>query len=218
VAALILGCGPAAADDDWRKLAARSVSDAHEIPATPGKSDVDPLVKGVTDGHIVVHGSDADLAAIVLRLLRLGRLGVPVGYVPTDPRSTIAHLWRLPKDQVSAALDGTPEPYPLVRDDTGGVLVGLGLLAPVRGTLYCDDAIPLRGPAERVLVTPHPDHGLRVRVVRKGLLRNRVSTFDGRAVQFGGDPVTAVRDGVPHERALNRWTWYRHTEDLKVMR
>lgn len=218
MAALMLGCGSAVTSDDWRKLAARSASDAHEIPATPGKSDVDPLVKGVTEGHIVVHGSDADLAAIVLRLLRLSRLGVPIGYVPTDPLSTIARIWRLGKDPVAAAVDGTPEPFPLVRDDTGGVLVGLGVLAPVRGTLYCDDAIPLRGPAERVLVTPHPEHGLRVRVVRKGWLRNKVSTFDGRAVQFGGDPVTAVRDGVPHERPLNRWTWYRHTEDLRVVR
>jgi hypothetical protein len=218
VAALMLGCGSAVTSDDWQKLAARSASAAHEIPATPGKSDVDPLVKGVTEGHIVVHGSDADLAAVVLRLLRLGRLGVPIGYVSTDPRSTIARIWRLPKDQVGAALDGEPEPYPLVRDDTGGVLVGLGVLAPVRGTLYCDDAIPLRGAAERVTVTPHPELGLRVRVARKGLLRNKVSTFDGRAVQFGGDPVTAVRDGVSHGRALNRWTWYRHTEDLKVVR
>jgi hypothetical protein len=214
----MLGCGSAVTSDDWRKLAARSESAAHEIPATPGKSDVDPLVKGVTDGHIVVHGSDADLAAIVLRLLRTSRLDVPLGYVPVDARSPIARLWRLAKDPVTAALDGTPEQFPLVRDDTGGVLVGLGVLSPVRGTLYCDDAIPLRGAAERVTVTPHPEHGLRVRVVRNGLLRNKVATFDGRAVQFGGDTVTPVSDGVAHPRALNRWTWYRHTEDLRIVR
>lgn len=218
MAALMLGCGSAVTSDDWRKLTARSESDAHEIPATPGKSDVDPLVKGVTTGHVVVHGSDADLAAIVLRLLRLNGLDVPLGYVPVDPRSPIARLWRLPKDAVAAALDGTAEPFPLVRDDTGGVLVGLGVLTPVRGTLYCDDAIPLRGTAERVAVLPHPEHGLRVRVVRKGLLRDKVAAFGGRAVQFGGDPVTPVSDGVAHPRALNRWTWYRHTEDLRIVR
>ncbi len=219
MAALMLGCGPAVTSGVWRKLAARSGSTAHEIPATPGRSDVDPLVSGVTDGHIVVHGSDADLAAVVLRLVRTERLDVPVGYVPTDPDSPVARLWALPADAVAAAVDGRVGALPLVRDDSGGVLVGLGVLAPVRGTVFCDDEIPLRADtALRVEVTPDPRLGLRVRIVRKGLLRNRVGTLTARAVQFGGDPVTPVRDGVTHPRALNRWTWYRHTEDLRVVR
>ncbi|HEY0451592.1 hypothetical protein [Actinophytocola sp.] len=218
MAALILGCGIAVTSGDWRKLVARSGSSAHEIPATPGKADVDPLVKSVTDGHIVVHGSDTDLAAVVLRLLRTERLDVPVGYVPVDPRSPVTRLWRLPKDTVDAALDGTADRLPLVRDDAGGVLLGLGVLAPARGTVYCDDEIPLRGAAERIEVTPDPAHGLEVRIVRKGLLRNRTTTVRGRAMQYGGDPVSPVRDGVTQPRPLRRWTWYRHTDDLRVVR
>jgi hypothetical protein len=218
VAALTLGCGTAVTSDDWRKLLARSETVTHEIPATPGKSDVDPLLRDVTNGHLVVHGRDADLAAVVLRLLRIDRLDVPVGYVPADPRSPVARLWRLPADAVAAALDGRIESLPLVRDDAGGVLLGLGVLAPARGTVFCDDEIPLRGAAERIEVTPDPELGLRVRVVRKRLLRNKVSTLTGRAVQYGGEPVAPVRDGVPHPRTLNRWTWYRHTEDLRVVR
>lgn len=218
MAALILGCGIAVTSGDWRKLVARSGSSVHEIPATPGKSDVDPLLKSVTDGHVVVHGSDADLAAIVLRLLRTDRLDVALGYVPADPRSPVTKLWRLPKDTVDAALAGSASRVPLVRDDAGGVLLGLGVLAPVRGTVYCDDDIPLRGPAERVEVRPDPALGLEVRIVRKGLLRNRTSTLTGRAMQFGGDPVGPVRDGVAHSRSLRRWTWYRHTDDLRVLR
>ena len=109
MAASMLGCGSAVTTGDWRKLTARSGSVAHEIPATPGKSDVDPIVKGMTDGHLVVHGSDADLAAVVLRLLRTERLDVPVGYVPVDPGSRVARLWRLPADPVTAALDGQDE-------------------------------------------------------------------------------------------------------------
>jgi hypothetical protein len=218
VAASMLGCGSAVTSGDWRKLTARSGSVAHEIPATPGKSDVDPIVKGMTDGHLVVHGSDADLAAVVLRLLRTERLDVPVGYVPVDPGSRVARVWRLPPDPVAAALDGEVTPFPLVRDDNGGVLVGLGVLVRVRGTMYCDDQTPLRGAAERVEVTPHPEHGLRVRVVRKGLLRNKVGEYRGRAAQFGGEPIAPVHDGVTHPRSLNRWTWYRHTEDLRIVR
>lgn len=221
MAALMLGCGPAVTGERWRKLAARSESMAHEIPATPGRSDVDPLVKSLSGGHLVVHGSDADLAAVVLRLVRTERLDVPVGYVPADPRSAVARLWDLPPDAVDtvdAALDGRPGPVPLVRDDNGGVLVGLGVLEPVHGTVYCDDQTPLRGAATRVEVTPGTALGVHVRVVRKGLLRDRVGEFDGRAVQFGGDPLTPVHDGVAHPRPLRRWTWYRHTEDLQVVR
>jgi hypothetical protein len=218
VAALTLGCGAAVASDDWRKLVARSETVPHEIPATPGKSDVDPLLPGVANGHLVVHGSDADLAAVVLRLLRADRLDLRVGYVPADPRSPVARLWGLPADPVAAALDGPAATVPLVRDDAGGVLVGLGVIAPARGTVFCDDEIPLRGVAERLEVTPDPELGLRVRVVHKGLLRNKVSTLSGRAVQYGGEPVAPVRDGITHPRPLNRWTWYRHTEDLRVVR
>jgi len=219
VAALILGCGPAVTSADWRKLASASGSEAVEIPATPDRSDIDPLIKARTSGDVVVHGSDADLAAVVLRLLRLDRLEVPVGYVPVSASSPVARAWGLPADRVGAALGGSVGSVPLVRDDAGGVLLGLGVLAPVHGTVLCDDAVPLRGAAERVEVRPDPALGLAVTVVRKALLRKRSSTLTGRAVQFGGEqPVTPVRDGVPHPRPMNRWTWYRHTEDLRVLR
>ncbi|HEX2131956.1 MAG TPA: hypothetical protein VHH15_10360 [Actinophytocola sp.] len=219
MAALILGCGPAVTSTEWRKLASASGSGAVEIPATPGRSDIDPLIKALTSGNVVVHGSDADLAAVVLRLLRLDRLDVPVGYVPVSASSAAARVWGLPGDRVGAALDGSVETVPLVRDDAGGVLLGLGVLAPVHGTVLCDDAVPLRGSAERVEVTPDPGPGVAVTVVRRALLRRRSSRLTGRAVQFGGEqPVTPVRDGVPYPRPMNRWTWYRHTEDLRIVR
>jgi hypothetical protein len=221
VAASILACGSAVTSGEWEKLRSSPGSRAHEIPATPGKSDVDPLLEELAGGHLVVHGSDADLAAVVLRLLRTERLDVPVGYVPVDRDSPVARRWELPADPVGAALDGQVAPFPLVRDDNGGVLLGLGVLGAtggVRGTVYCDDATALRGPARRVEVHPDPELGLRVRVVRKALLRNKVSSLCGRAVQYGGEPETPVSDGVTHPRALPRWTWYRHTADLLVVR
>jgi hypothetical protein len=220
VAALILGCGGAVISADWPKLAAAPASGPREIPATPGRTHLDPLLKDLAGDDVVVHGSDADLAAVVLRLLRLDRLDVRVGYVPTDPASPVARLWRLPADRVGAALTGSAHPVPLVRDDAGGVLLGLGVLAPVNGTVYCDDAVPLRGPARRVEVSPDPTGGpgLSVTVVTRAFLRDRRDTWTGRAVQFGCDPVVPVRDGVAHPRPMTRWTWYRHTEDLLVIR
>jgi hypothetical protein len=192
-------------------------SEPHEIPATPAKNDVDPLLKATDLHRVVVHGTDADLASVVLRLMRLERLDeVAVGYVPVDrQRSTVARLWGLPDDTVGVALTGSDHPQPLVRDDAGGVLLGLGVLMSVHGTVYCDDAVALRGDAARVEVTPGPS-GVAVRVVR-GRLR-RPATFEGRAVQFGVDPTTPVRDGVEYSRPMTRWTWYQHTEDLRAVR
>ncbi|OLF13263.1 hypothetical protein [Actinophytocola xanthii] len=218
--ALILGCGGAVTSADWAILAATTGSLVRETPATPGRADLDPLLKGLSGEDVVVHGSDADLAAVVLRLLRLDRLDVRVGYVPTSPTSPVARLWRLPADRVRAALAGSAHPVPLIRDDVGGVLLGLGVLAPVNGTVFCDDAVPLRGTAKRVEVAPDPagGPGLSVTVVRRAFLRDRRHTWTGRAVQFGSDPVVPVRDGVPHPRPMTRWTWYRHTQDLLVVR
>lgn len=214
--ALILGCGTAVTSGDWRNLAASMGSSAHEIPATPGKNDVDPLLKTWDLNRVVVHGTDADLAAVVLRLMRTERLDeVPVAYVPVDHRkSVVARLWGLPTDSVALALTGSDRPRVLVRDDTGGVLLGLGEVSPAHGTVYCDDTVALRGATARVEVTPGPS-GVDVRVVR-GRFR-RAAVYAGRAVQFGVDATAPVRDGVPHPREVTRWTWYRHTEDLRAV-
>ena len=53
--------------------------------------------------------------------------------------------------------------------------------------------------------------GVQVTVARR--LRRPV-TVRGRAFEIGCDPATPVSDGVPHEREMKRWHWYRHTEDL----
>ncbi|MFL6125769.1 hypothetical protein [Actinophytocola sp.] len=214
--ALILGCGMAVTSGDWPKLASSTGSMPHEIPATPSRNDVDPLLKGDEYDRVVVHGTDADLAAVVLRLLRTDRVAdVPVGFVPVDhQRSVVARVWGLPVDTVGLALTAGDRPVPLVRDDAGGVLVGLGVLSSVSGTVYCDDAVALRGDASRIEVTPGPA-GVEVRVVR-GRLR-RPGVYSGRAVQFGVDATVPVLDGVPHPRPATRWTWYRHTEDLRAI-
>lgn len=217
MAALILGCGTTVTSGDWQRLDPTTAPITHVIPSTPSKYDVDPLLKGEDYDRVVVYGTDADLAAVVLRLMRTERLDdVPVGFVPVDrTRSAVARLWKLPADPVAFALTGGDFPWPLARDDAGGVLVGLGVLTSVHGTVYCDDALALRGSSPRIEVTPGPE-GVEVQVAR-GLLR-RPATFSGRAVQFGVDDTVPVRDGVPHPRSVTRWTWYRHTDDLRAVR
>ncbi|MGH3843423.1 MAG: hypothetical protein ACRDS0_18565 [Pseudonocardiaceae bacterium] len=211
VEALVLTCGSAR----WP-----GTGTATAVPARPGREELDPLLAALTGRRVVVCGTDADLAAVVLRLLRTEILPtVAVGYVPVEVSSAVARLWGLPTVPAAAAslaLHGDPDPVPLVRDDAGGVLVGRGVVAPLDGVAYCDDEVVLRGCASRLEVTPDPQHGLVVRVVRRRLGLG-VRQAAGRAVQLGCTPTSVWRDDVPY-RTTDRWTWYRHTEDWQLIR
>lgn len=213
--ALVVTCG----DARWPVPVTRVTALA--VPARPGRADLDPVLDGLGERRLVVCGSDADLAAVALRLLRSERLAtVPVGYVPSAPSSAVARLWSLPvvpAEAAAVALRGDPDPVPLLRDDAGGVLVGQGVLRTVRGVAYCDDELVLRGTASRIEVAPDPQHGLLVQVIRRGLVGRRIRAAAGRALQLGCLPTTVTRDGVA-DRTRDRWTWYRHTEDLRLVR
>ncbi|MDQ2789482.1 MAG: hypothetical protein DLM60_19310 [Pseudonocardiales bacterium] len=210
--AVVLTCGSA----QWPGVGTQTA-----VPACPGREVLDETLTGLDGRRLVVCGTDADLAAVLLRLLRTEALAtVPVGYVPVSALSAVARLWGLPTTQSVAAevaLSGTPDRVPLVRDDAGGVLVGLGVVRPVDGVVYCDAEVVLRGRASRLEVAPDPALGLVVRVVPRGLPGRRVRFAAGRAVQLGCQPTDVWRDGVA-DRTTDRWTWYRHTEDWQLAR
>jgi hypothetical protein len=214
VGAVVLSCGSAR----WPGAEGLAVT---AVPARPGREELGEILAGLDGRRLVVCGTDADLAAVLLRLLRTDVVGVvPVGYVPCSTSSAVARLWGLPTVPAQAAdlaLRGEPDRVPLVRDDSGGVLVGLGVVKPLDGVAYCDDEVVLRGRALRLEVAPDRALGLVVRVVRGGLLRRRVRCVAGRAVQLGCQPTDVWRDGVA-ERTTERWTWYRHTEDWQLVR
>lgn len=205
-----------------------------EVPALPGRADIDPVLASL-EGRLLVQGTDADLAAVILRLLRANRLAdVVVGYLPVV-RSPASALWRIPvgPDALDLACSGTPRPVPLIRDDGGGLLAGSGRITPITGQVYCDDQRALHGSALAVEVTPDPTaaplqeaaaglpepatDGLRVSVLRRGMLRRRQDVFRGRAAQASFRSTTVLRDGLAHPRPMDRWGWYRHTEDLRFV-
>ncbi|SFR18298.1 hypothetical protein SAMN04488564_104770 [Lentzea waywayandensis] len=194
--------------------------DVQVVPTRPGKDHVD---RHLDAERLVVVGTDADLAAVALRLLRKEKLGsVALGYVPVAD-SSVAALWGLSTDPARAldiALNGDVDPVPLVRDDVGGVLMGLGVLSPVRGVGYSDADNVLRGQASRIECTPDPDGGLglQIRIINKRLIGSRIRVSRPRAFQLGCLPTTAVLDGHKHPRPVDKWTWYRHTEDLRLVR
>nr|WP_228046513.1 hypothetical protein [Saccharopolyspora sp. HNM0983] len=212
--------------------------DAHgarwtDVGSRPGRQELDPVLAEAT-GRVVVHGTDADLAAVVLRLLRKDRLaGLEVGYVPAEP-SPAARLWGVRPGDARHAFTASARPAPLIRDDSGGVLLGTAAIEPITGQVYCDDERVLNGPAPRLEVSPDPAatplpagsdppadpaaDGLRVAVLRRGLLRRKRDTTAGRAAQASFDPTTVVQDGVAHPRPADKWVWYRHTQDLLLVR
>ena len=185
----------------------------------PGKQ-IDPLLTG----RVLLVGGDADLAAVAVRLLRRNLLGtVALAYATTDP-TPVTRLHGLPVGPaaVHRAVDGPPEEVTLVRDDVGGVLLGLGELGPITdGTVYVDEHRVLGGAADRISVAPDPGKGLAVTVTRRrvvGVFGPRPTTTLGRAVQIGMAPTTVRLDGREYPRPMTRWTFYRHTAPLRLVR
>ena len=191
----------------------------HFVGRRPGKW-IDPLLTG----RLLVIGDDADLAAVVLRLLRREVLGlVELAYAPVADRTPVTDLWDLPlgRDAVRAAADGQVDPVPLVRDDVGGVLLGRAEIGPVNGVVYVDELCLLRGHAQLITVRPDRAKGLTVTITNRRQwprVGRRLPNAPGRAVQFGMTPTTVVSDGVTYPRPMDRWTFYLHTQPLQLIR
>lgn len=174
--------------------------------------------------RLVVVGDDPDLARVLTRLLRADRLDVEVGYAPTR-RTPAVKAYRLPAGWWAArrARRGTARPVPLVRDDAGTALVGVGRWLPVdgaatlRGEGIVDDTALFDGAVAEVLIEPmRGAPGLRAGVPsRRGRVRRWAT---GRAAQLGTTGALVVRDGSYGTRTVKRSTFYRHIEDWLLVR
>ncbi len=172
--------------------------------------------------RLIVVGSDADLAAVLTRLLRAERLDVEVGFVP--PRgSPAARVYRLPGGRRAAqrARRGTAHSVPLIRDETGSVIVGSaewrsdGNGQPLHGEAVVDDTVLFDGAVTGVRVEPTPaPPGLRARLAH----RRFGGWVTGRAAQLGTTGALVVRDGIPAARPVRRSTFYRHTQGWLLVR
>ncbi|WP_199177918.1 hypothetical protein [Mycobacterium hubeiense] len=150
--------------------------------------------------RVVVVGADADLAAVLKRLLRADRLDVEVAHVTS---------WR----RARRAICGAAQRVPLIRDETGTVIVGSalwrGVDGPLHGEAIVDDTVLFDGDVAAVRVEPtFAMPGLRATVVGRGGRR----WVAGRAAQLGTTGAVVVRDGVAAPRPVKRSTFYRHTE------
>lgn len=156
-----------------------------------------------TPRRLVVTGGDAELAAVLTALLRADRLDVEV--------AAATGSW-----SARRALRATARRVPLIRDETGTVLVGAAQWhgpdgASLEGEAVVDDVVLFDGEAPGVRVEPTLNMpGLRASVLSD---RGRPARWvAGRAAQLGTPGAQVIRDGVPAPRTLRRSTFYRHTE------
>ncbi len=183
-----------------------------------GPDDIDAAIASAR--RLVVLGTDADLASVLTRLLRAELLDVEVAYVPRR-RTPATRAYRLPAGRRAArrAVRGSAQRLPLIRDDTGTVIVGFALWRPadgerlLHGEAIVDDAVLFDGDVAEVTVEPTAAlPGLRARV--SGTRR----WLTGRAAQLGGVGISVARDGVVAPRAVRRSTIYRHIEGWLAVR
>jgi hypothetical protein len=155
--------------------------------------------------RLIVLGTPADLAVVLARLLRNDRLDVEVAFV--------RRRWTARRARRAAA-----RRVPLIRDETGAVLVSAALWLPpdeqsstVAGEAVVDDTLLFDGEVRGVRIEPTAGlPGLRASVLT-GRLRPR-KWVTGRAAQLGTTGVLVVRDGVRAARPARRSTFYRNTQ------
>jgi hypothetical protein len=173
-------------------------------------------VASVVDDAEAVHvlGPVPALAAVLTRLWRTERLpAVPVGWQPAEDSASTGLARSL------GLGSGAERELPLVRDDHGGVLLSTGrvtafgqqrrvLSRRFGAQAYCDDTRAADGPITRIDVRPDWSAVDRISVaVMTGPLRP-VQRATGRALQIACAPAQVVRDGVPFDREVTKWTWY----------
>ena len=203
-------------------LAAQPTSQTGAVPDTTLIDELLPVLAADSLPRLIVLGDDAALAAVLTHLMRTERLHVEVGYVPPD-HTCAARAYQLDTGSAAArrALEGTPEEVPLIRDDTGTVLVGRAEITGVNGTsltgeAYVDETQLFSGEVRAMFVTPT----LELPGVRAGVPRRfrRPRWTAGRAAQLGTPAAVINRDGVQSDRTVPRASFYRHHESWLLVR
>ncbi len=208
----VLLFGPGRAHRPLDALPAHPVESVAEIDATIGPY-----------GRLVVVGGDADLASVLGRLMRADRLDIEVAYAPRR-RTAATRVYRLPAGRRAArrARLGSARRVPLIRDETGSVIVGRADWLPsdgrqlIHGEAIVDDTRLFDGEVAGARIEPTLTlPGLRASVYCRRLGRRWIT---GRAVQLGCTGVVVARDGVAAARSARRSTFYRNVEGWLLVR
>jgi hypothetical protein len=192
---------------------------------TEGSGDIAALLDALPPGHrrLVVVGDDAQLATVLTRLLRTDRLDIEMGYAPPRrTRATRAYGLSAGSRGARRARHGTARRVPLIRDETGSVIVGRAGWLPadesstIHGEAIVDDTVLFDGAAAEVWIEPTLAlPGLRACVPDGRPWRRWIG---GRAAQLGTTGAAVVRDGAAAPRTVRRSTFYRNVEGWLLVR
>lgn len=203
-------------------LAALPTTVTAAIPDTAVIDELLPVLAADSLPRLIVLGEDAALAAVLTHLMRTERLHVEIGYVPIDKTyGSRAYQTGTGNAAAKRAIEGKARETPLIRDDTGKVLVGRATITgpeggKLEGEAYVDDTQLFSGKVTAMHISPtlHMP-GVRA-TVRKGLRKRR--WVEGRAAQLGTPGAVVTRDGILTERTVPRSTFYRHNETWLLVR
>ncbi|MFI1915477.1 hypothetical protein [Nocardia sp. NPDC020380] len=203
-------------------LASLPTTQTSAIPESSTLDELLPVMAADSLPRLIVLGEDAGLAAVLTHLLRTERLGVELGYVPVD-RTYGSRAYETGTGSAAAkrALEGKAQETPLVRDDTGSVLIGRATIVGERGQklegeAYVDDTRLFTGKVAALHISPMLElPGLQA-TVQRGLRKRR--WIEGRALQLGTSGAIVTRDGITADRIVKRSTFYRHHEPWLLVR
>ncbi|MGI5222560.1 hypothetical protein [Nocardia sp. CA-290969] len=203
-------------------LAAAPTTQTAAVPDSALIDELLPVLAADSLPRLIVLGHDAALAAVLTHLMRTERLHVEVGYVPLE-NTYAAQAYQLGTGNSAArrALDGTAQEVPLIRDDTGVVLVGRAKItgvdgAHLTGEAYVDETRLFSGEVRAMFVSPTLEMpGVRASVPRRFRRRRWIT---GRAAQLGTPAAVINRDGVQSDRTVPRSSFYRYHEPWLLVR
>ncbi|MFE3701046.1 hypothetical protein ACFROC_22720 [Nocardia tengchongensis] len=192
------------------------------IPDTGTLDELLPVMAADSLPRLIVLGEDAGLAAVLTHLMRTERLHVEIGYVPID-RTYGSRAYETGTGSAAAkrALEGRPTETPLIRDDTGKVLIGRATIVgedggKLEGEAYVDDTRLFTGKVSTLHVSPMLEMPGLHATVHRGLRKKR--WVAGRAMQLGTPGALVTRDGITADRVVKRSTFYRHHEPWLLVR
>lgn len=190
-----------------------------DVSEIPTKDEINRALTEVgTRRRLLVCGTDAGLAALLTRLMRTENLDVELAYIAEDT-TPATRSYGLPTGSAAAKLgvQGRAQETPLIRDETGTVLVGEATVTGPGGDVlvgeaYADDTRLFTGEVPTLTVrTSREMPGVRATADRPRRLRRR-RWHEARAVQVGTPAGLITRDGVTARRTVKRTTFYRHIE------
>ncbi|MFX0574060.1 hypothetical protein [Nocardia nepalensis] len=203
-------------------LASLPISPTTAIPENSVIDELLPVLAADSLPRLIVLGDDAALSSVLTHLMRTERLHVEIGYVPVD-KTYGSRVYQTGTGNAAAkrAVEGRAAEIPLIRDDTGTVLVGRAVITgpggeKLEGEAYVDDNQLFSGKVNAMLVSPTLEMpGVRASVHR-GMRRRR--WLAGRAAQLGTPGAVVTRDGIANERIVPRSSFYRHHENWLLVR